>query len=108
VLGAVLLDLGRLDEAEAQLRHAYRIWVRRFGAQHYEAAVCLHGLAVASLRRGDPRAALRTLDEALRIKTAVLGSGHPEVADLRHNRAVVERHGVQLVGAGWFANRAVR
>jgi hypothetical protein len=108
VLGAVLLDLDRLAEAEAQLRHAYRIWVRRFGPDHYEAAVCLHGLGVIGFRRGDPRAAMRSLDEALRIKTAVLGPEHPELAALRHNRTVVERHGVQLVGAGWLANRAVR
>ena len=104
----MLLDLGHIEEAEAQLRHAYRTWVGRFGAGHYEAAVCLHGLGVASHRRGDPRAALRLLDEALRIKTAVLGPEHPELAVLRHNRAVVERHGTQLVGAGWWANRAVR
>ena len=89
VLGAVLLDLGHLDEAEAQLSQAYRIWVRRFGPDHYEVAVCLHGLGVALYRRGDPEAARRSLDEALQIKTNVLGPDHPEVTALQHNLAVV-------------------
>ncbi|GAA4670603.1 hypothetical protein Prum_072960 [Phytohabitans rumicis] len=92
VLGAVLLGLGHLDEAETQLGQAYRIWVRRFGPDHYEVAVCLHSLGVARYRRGDPAAALRSLDEALRIKTSVLGPDHPEIAALQHNLAVVHAH----------------
>jgi hypothetical protein len=54
--------------------------------------VCLHGLGVARLRHGDTDAAsdaLHSLDEALRIKTAVLGPDHPEIAALRRNIAVV-------------------
>jgi tetratricopeptide (TPR) repeat protein len=89
VLGAVLLDLGHLDEAEVHLRHAYRIWVSHFGPDHYETAVCLHGLGVARYHRGDPEAALPMLETALRIKTTALGPDHPEIAALLHNLAVV-------------------
>jgi transposase-like protein len=90
VLGAVLLDLGHLDEAEAQLRHAYRIWVARFGPDHYETAVCLHSLGVAQYRRHRPETGRQLLARALRIKTTVLGPDHPEISRLRHNLAVMQ------------------
>jgi hypothetical protein len=69
---------------------------RSLGPDHYEAAVCLHGLGVVRFRRGDADAAssaLHALGEALRIKTAVLGPDHPEIAALRRNIAVVRAHG---------------
>jgi len=89
VLGAVLLELGRLDEAEAHLHQAYRIWADRFGPDHYEVGVCLHGLGVARLHRGDLPGARRSLDEALRIKTAVLGPDNAGIAALRRNVAAL-------------------
>jgi len=78
-----------VDEAEAQLRHAYRIWVSRFGPDHYEAAVCLHGLGVVQYRRHRPEAAHLLLRKALRIKTTVLGPDHQEIAILLRNLTVV-------------------
>ena len=91
VLGAVLVGVDELDEAEALLRRAYGMWTRRFGPDHYEAAVCLHNLGVLQYRRGDHAGAADTLRQALRIKQAVLGPAHYEIAALLDNLAVVKR-----------------
>jgi len=80
VLGAVLVALQRYAEAEELLRHALDVWTTRFGPEHYEISVCLHNLAVLQQRRGEADAALRSFQDALRIREAVLGAAHPELA----------------------------
>ena len=87
VLGAVLVALGRHAEADGLLRRALDVWTTRFGPEHYEVSVCLHNLAVLQQGRGEPDAALRGFQEALRIREAVLGPAHPELAVVLNNLA---------------------
>ena len=89
VLGAVLVALERYPEAEELLHRALDSWTARFGPEHYEISVCLHNLAVLHQRRGEPDAALRSFQDALRIREAVLGAGHPEVAVILNNLAAL-------------------
>jgi tetratricopeptide (TPR) repeat protein len=51
VLGAVLLELGRYDDAAAALRRAHDIWRARFGPEHAEARWCRRVLAVVERRQ---------------------------------------------------------
>jgi hypothetical protein len=41
-------------------------------------------------RRGEPDAALRSFAEALRIRKAVLGAAHPEIAVILNNLAALQ------------------
>ena len=52
ILGAVLAELGRTDEAEGHLRNAMAIWSSRFGPSHYEVGATLHTLASLHLKQG--------------------------------------------------------
>ncbi|MEA5457033.1 tetratricopeptide repeat protein [Sinomonas sp. JGH33] len=89
-LGAVLLGLGRLDEAEEAYLRSKTIWTARRGPGHHEVAVQLNGLATVSQARGDFDAAERDFWEALRIKQRVLGAEHREVAALLNNLGALE------------------
>jgi tetratricopeptide (TPR) repeat protein len=108
LLGAVLLALGRYDEASSYLRRAYDIWCRRFGSNHHEAAVCMHALGVLHHRRGEHVAALYALREALAVKAGVLGFGHPDVAAVLNNLAVVHAHRGDVTRARRCYTAAIR
>lgn len=92
VLGAVLVALERYAEAEELLRRALASWTAMFGPEHYEISVCLHNLAVLQQRRGEPEAALRSFQDALRIREGVLGAVHPEIAVILNNLAVLHEN----------------
>jgi tetratricopeptide (TPR) repeat protein len=51
VLGAIQLELGRLDDAAASLRRALDIWQGRYGPEHYEARLCRRALAAVERAR---------------------------------------------------------
>ncbi|GAA3639400.1 tetratricopeptide repeat protein [Microlunatus ginsengisoli] len=84
VLGAVLLGLGRLSEAEVALNRSRRLWTSLRGVDHYEMAVVLSNLGSVLDARGDHDAARSHWRQARRIKQRVLGDRHPEVVALRH------------------------
>jgi len=79
--GAALLDLDRVDEAEAGFRQALDIFRSRHPADRYEVAANPSNLAVCQLRRSDLRAALT-------FRRTVLGDDHPEAARQFNNLAV--------------------
>jgi len=85
VLGAILVGLDRLDEAELRLVEALAIWQHRYGDSHYEVAVNLHNLADLHARQGKTRRALDEFGKALRIKQQLLGRDHPELAAIHNN-----------------------
>lgn len=106
VLAAVLAALGRPAQAAALYRCALRIYRRRYGPDHYEVAVCVHGLA--ALPDTAAQESRYLFDRALRVKRAVLGEEHPEIAVLLHNLAALQartgrheeaaRHSAEAVG----------
>jgi tetratricopeptide (TPR) repeat protein len=51
LLGAVLLELDRFDDAEAALRRAHSLWLLLGGPQHHEVDACRHALGVLQARR---------------------------------------------------------
>jgi len=91
VLAAVLVGLGREDEAEPLYAGALSGYERLYGPAHYEVAVCHNGLAACRVAADDAEAALRHLREALQIKRSVLGGSHPEVGVLLNNMGVALR-----------------
>jgi tetratricopeptide (TPR) repeat protein len=88
VYGAALLDLDRLDEAEAVFRRALDIFQARAPADRYEVAVNLSNLAACRVRRDDPAGAEALFQRALTIKRSILGDHHPEIARQLNNLAV--------------------
>lgn len=88
VLAAVLAALDRPAEAAALYRCALRIYRRRYGPDHYQVAVCVHGLA--ALPDTAVHESRYLFDRALRVKRAVLGDEHPEIAVLLHHLAALQ------------------
>jgi tetratricopeptide (TPR) repeat protein len=86
VRAAILIDLGRTDEARVDVDHALAVFRRRAPADRYEVAVNLSNLAACHLP-DDPRRAATLHRQALEIKTSILGTEHPEIARQLHNLA---------------------
>ncbi|MEZ6195710.1 MAG: serine/threonine-protein kinase [Planctomycetota bacterium] len=72
----ILLRLGRIDEAKAQLEKLLELRRRRLPADSPYIAEALHALAVTISQSDDVEAALPLLDEALTIQRATLGEAH--------------------------------
>jgi hypothetical protein len=85
VLGAVLVGLGALTEAEAARCESMRLWQSLRGAEHFEVGVALTNLAAVQHARDDLPAARSHWQHALRIKQPILGDRHPEVVALRRH-----------------------
>jgi tetratricopeptide (TPR) repeat protein len=88
VHGAALLELGRLDEAEAAFHCALDIFQARAPADRYEVAVNLSNLATCHLRRDDPAGAEALFRRGLSLKRSIIGDDHPEIARQLNNIAV--------------------
>lgn len=87
-LAAIVLDLGRRDEAESMLRDLLARFEALRGPDDYEVAVVCHNLAGAlDAARADESVALYR--RALAIKRAVLGAGHPDLVVTMHNLATL-------------------
>ena len=82
VLGALLLGKGRYTDAEDALERSLRIWVKRFGPDHYEVAVVKHHLAALYTARGQHAEAEDAYRTVLEIKHRVLGADNAEVVAL--------------------------
>jgi len=87
-LAAVLAALDRRAEANAYYQRALATYRRQCGAEHYDVAVCLHGLALLHADT-EPAVSRQRLLHALWIKRAVLGGIHPEVAELLEDMAAL-------------------
>jgi tetratricopeptide (TPR) repeat protein len=84
-LVAILIDLGRLDEADAVLRRLLQDYRRLYGPVHYEIAALLHNLGSLQYRNGDWVRAADTLCQSRDMKIDVLGAQHPDLAITLHN-----------------------
>jgi eukaryotic-like serine/threonine-protein kinase len=61
----------------------------RYPPQHPEVAYALNDLGLAQLMSNDAATAERTLEEAVRLETAIFGEDHPDVASGRENLSLV-------------------
>jgi tetratricopeptide (TPR) repeat protein len=86
-LAAILVDLGRLREADVMLHDVLRMYERAYGAVHYEIAVTLHNIGSLQFRQGRWLPAAETLRRALDMKARVLGDDHVDLGVTLHNLA---------------------
>jgi len=89
LLATVLMELGRLDEANQLLRSVLTASEATYGEDCVQVAVLLHNLGALSYRLGDHEGAEEQLKRALRIKEELFGPDHPEVAMTLANLAVL-------------------
>jgi tetratricopeptide (TPR) repeat protein len=81
-LAAILIDLGRHDEARRAL-----LDLIDSDAPRPDVAAALHNLGSLQFREGDAAEAAATLRRAVRLKTDELGPRHPDLAVTLHNLA---------------------
>ena len=88
-LAVILVELGKLREANAIYLRALRAYRRKFGTNHYETASLLSNLGALYLKAGRLDKAEQTLRRAARVLEDVLGRNHPRLATVLNNLAVV-------------------
>lgn len=79
-IGDLLIQLGRLDEAETALNESLRLKRERLGDRHSSTAVTLYALAKLKLAQDDLPAAEAFAKDALALQSGVLRANHPETA----------------------------
>jgi serine/threonine-protein kinase len=79
-IGLVLDDLGRHDEAVADLQRDLEIVGKVYGKQHPNYANALSNVSVLAYARHDLQKAFELAQQAHAIRLAALGPDHPEVA----------------------------
>jgi tetratricopeptide (TPR) repeat protein len=77
-VGELFLEMGELGQAEPVLRHAVEYQRRAHGDQHPAYATALLNLALWQQRSRQYREAIARMRESARVRTEVLGAGHPE------------------------------
>ncbi|MBX9738175.1 MAG: serine/threonine-protein kinase [Phycisphaerales bacterium] len=88
-IGTTLEGLGRLDEAEVNLRKSLAICRESYPAGHEEIASSLNNLAGVLMQQDKVGQAEPLLREALAIDRANLPAGHPDIATSLDNLAVL-------------------
>lgn len=83
--GALLVEMDRLEEAEAVLRKALEIRRRLYGDRHPEVAPTLNHLANVRLRAGDYEEAEALYQELLGWSSDLLGEDHPMITAWENN-----------------------
>jgi tetratricopeptide (TPR) repeat protein len=79
-VAAVLIDLGKPDQAEALLQKALATRRTQFGPVNLDVAEVLDHLANAALQQGDTHRGRTVLEEALTIRRELLDEDHPLLA----------------------------
>ena len=87
-LGRVLLDEGRLDEAEAHFRRALAIRRRALGPADHETATSMSDLGLLLRDKGDRAGAEALFRTVLAVTRATRGPRHPDVAAALGNLAL--------------------
>jgi tetratricopeptide (TPR) repeat protein len=121
-LGAVLVEMKSFDRAELNLREALALLRKRFGAQDNRlTATALNNVGVCLKRKAehvassDPDAppllaeldaARAAYDEALQMRSRLLGEVHPDTLAARHNIAELCETLATTGGVELFFNRA--
>src|SRR5262249_55212455 len=90
-LGNTYIGLGRLDEAEREIRAALKTRIALLGHEHIDVAESLAALADLYQARADYDAAVKANGEALDIRRKLLGDQHPLIAKSLFDRAVMLR-----------------
>jgi tetratricopeptide (TPR) repeat protein len=106
-LAPILVVLGAYDEAETLLVRLHERLVAKLGPNDYEVAVALTNLGGLAAHRGQWSAAEAYLNQALRIKTDLIGADHPDLLRTLVNLSVVTEHLGQTDGAGQAHRRAL-
>ncbi len=86
----VLMDAGKLAEAQAEARRSLAIWTAGPAADDIEAANVLNLLGKAAYGQGDYAGSLAKFEQALALRRRTLGPKHPWVIDSMQNVAVLE------------------
>ncbi len=85
----MLLALGRLDEAEAEVGAALEVLAEGMGADHPHVAPAYEVLASLAAAREDVAGVREHMDRFEAIRVATLGEGHPELDALVVERATL-------------------
>jgi tetratricopeptide (TPR) repeat protein len=107
-LAAVLIDLGKHDEAETILKHALKIFRKIYGEPHFEIAVSLHNLASIANVKGRTKQAMALFRQSLQMKEKLFGKSHPDLAMTLNNLAVLEGQCGNPEEAATLGRRALR
>ena len=84
-LGGTVTQLGRRDEAAEYFRKARRAWQRVHGPGSYEESIVVNNLGDLAEQSGDLKTAEARFTEALQMRRAALGEGHPALANPQRN-----------------------
>ena len=85
----VVLEQGRLSEAEAKARTALNIRLRRLGDRSAKTATSLHELGVILRHQANYIEAEKLLKQALEIRKERFGEIHPDYCNTLHSLAVL-------------------
>lgn len=88
-LAAILVERGKLDEAEGLYRSALRVWGTR-RSHRYDVAVALNNLGALNYKRGTLGIAVRYYRRALGMKRRLPGSTNVDVAITLYNLGMLE------------------
>jgi eukaryotic-like serine/threonine-protein kinase len=88
-LGKTYMGLGRLDDAEREIRSALAARTAALGPEHVDVAESLADLANLYVARADYDAADRVNEQSLQIRRRLLGDRHPLVAETLFDRSVL-------------------
>jgi len=103
-LAAILVEMGKLQEARAIYFHVLRAYRRTFGANHCETGFVLSNLGALYLKAGRLSEADGALRRAARVLEGALGRNHPRLATVLNNLAVVcARRGKPLEADALYA-----
>ncbi len=78
--GIALLQLGRIEDAQAEFALARTAWRRVLGPGTYEESIVIANLASLAEQQGERARAAALYTEALEIRRATLGAEHPALA----------------------------
>ena len=104
-LAEVLLDEGKLGEAETLYRQALAIQKKTVGNENPNVASYMNDLGGALALQGKLAEAETLLREALTMRSNLLGSEHPDVAASLNNLAFCASKARQAGGSGDLAPR---
>jgi eukaryotic-like serine/threonine-protein kinase len=88
-LGKTYIGLGRLDDAEREIRSALAVRTAALGPDHVDVAESLADLANLYVARADYDSADKINAQALQIRRRLLGNRHPLVAETLFDRSVL-------------------
>jgi tetratricopeptide (TPR) repeat protein len=104
-LAQALVELGRFDEARAQLARAAAIIERQYGSTHANLGVVVTTRGQVEYSAGNYAAAIADYQRALAIKTTVAGPEHASLAPTLINLSLVEADAGALADARVHATR---